>query len=56
MLMVDGQFSGRFFQVDINIRAVKQGCVWDGGWLVEINLYTDTLEYIAVATWGSLIS
>ena len=55
-LMVDGRFSGRFFQVDINIRPAEQGCVWDVGWVVEINLHPDTLEYIAVATWGSLIS
>ena len=25
--MVDGQFSGQFFQVDINIRPAEQGCV-----------------------------
>ena len=30
--MVDGQFSGQFFQVVINIRPAEQGCVWDGGW------------------------
>ena len=52
--------------MDINIGPAEQGCgwvdgmgggragegerEWGGGW---INLHTDTLEYIAVATWYS---
>ena len=52
---MDDRSSGRFFQVDIEYKASRaRVCV--GWWVVEINLHTDTLEYIAVVTWDSLIS